>query len=163
MSDNCPKCGCQSERCRAAEIARLKEELLNEKIEVMSESRGVVVKDGVVCGTRRQGDNMSDELRAASEHMLPKRCEGCHGKAVIRVLVTNGALDLCQQCLDDFNRKNPELAILKAEITRLKAENVNLEKALYSYLLDCECPEICLCDNCKRAKAAIAEAKERAS
>ena len=26
MSDNCPKCGCQSERCRAAEIARLKAE-----------------------------------------------------------------------------------------------------------------------------------------
>ncbi len=54
--------------------------------------------------------------------MSEKKCEGCGtigGAEYIKVRTTNGALTLCRQCLDDINRKNPEVAALKAEIERL--------------------------------------------
>ena len=61
----------------------------------------------------------------------PKICDGCGvlGPS-IRVYVTNGALTLCEQCLGDVNRKNPELVTLKAEANRLAAENQRLKDDL---------------------------------
>ena len=39
------------------------------------------------------------------------KCEGCDmvGNPVVEVCLTNGALNLCKQCLNDFNAKNPQL------------------------------------------------------
>lgn len=48
-------------------------------------------------------------------------CEGCgvHGNVELtRINVTNGVLTLCRTCLDDVNRKNPELARLKLLLIR---------------------------------------------
>lgn len=54
-----------------------------------------------------------------------KKCEGCgifldSPDKYKHINLTNGALTLCLQCLDDFNRKNPELIALKEEIKKLR-------------------------------------------
>lgn len=51
------------------------------------------------------------------------KCEGCGsiGSAeYIKIHVTNGALTLCRQCLDDINRKNPEVAALRAMLAECR-------------------------------------------
>jgi hypothetical protein len=48
----------------------------------------------------------------------PMKCEGCGSAAVRRVHTTNGGLALCQQCLDDINRKNPELMRFNKALTK---------------------------------------------
>lgn len=51
------------------------------------------------------------------------KCEACGVPEASRhVNTTNGGLFLCQQCLDDINRKNPEVAELKAERERMLKE-----------------------------------------
>lgn len=63
---------------------------------------------------------MSDEIAAEVPCVFGERCEGCHtwGKVeIIKIHVTNGVLALCRQCLDDVNRKNPELIELKKQIS----------------------------------------------
>lgn len=44
------------------------------------------------------------------------KCEACGftgaGFSPIRVRTTNGGLDLCRQCLDDINRKNPAFEVM---------------------------------------------------
>ncbi len=55
-----------------------------------------------------------------SKAKIKDRCEGCwtFGPRVelIDIHVTNGLLTLCRQCLDDVNRKNPELVTLKSRL-----------------------------------------------
>jgi DNA-directed RNA polymerase subunit M/transcription elongation factor TFIIS len=52
-----------------------------------------------------------------------RKCEGCGTRGdnvtYIKVRVTNGSLMLCQQCLDDVNRKNPELTALRERLAGL--------------------------------------------
>lgn len=76
-------------------------------------------------------------------------CEGCGmlGEKVeyMDVRVTNGVLHLCRQCLDDVNRKNPELKamrfackeamrILTAEAEAEWQESQFYEEAPYHFL-----------------------------
>lgn len=49
-----------------------------------------------------------------------RKCDGCGVAATRSVRVTNGVLFLCQQCLDDVNRKNPDLAKAKEEVALLR-------------------------------------------
>lgn len=74
------------------------------------------------------------------------KCEACgmiDGKERIKVRTTNGALVLCRQCLDDINRKNPELPALKAALqdaitntTRAQCRCVEMDGAGNSYVWD---------------------------
>lgn len=47
--------------------------------------------------------------------MSEPKCEGCGiwGVAFAKINVTNGVLTLCRTCLDDVNRKNPEVRALR--------------------------------------------------
>lgn len=60
----------------------------------------------------------------ADEQDDPKtrKCEACGtwGQHLMFVRTTNGALWLCRQCLDDINRKNPELTEAIKVITGLR-------------------------------------------
>lgn len=51
------------------------------------------------------------------------RCEGCgiYGTPKTKVYLTNGALRLCNQCLGDINRKNPDAKRYRAALLRLAA------------------------------------------
>ncbi len=66
------------------------------------------------------------------------RCEGCGalGENVkyIDVRVTNGVLHLCQQCLDDVNRKNPKLI----EAVELLAELTAPDPCQYDHNEKCQ-------------------------
>ena len=47
-------------------------------------------------------------------------CEGCGANSNRKkVLVTNGALILCDQCLADLDRKNPQVKLLKERLTAI--------------------------------------------
>lgn len=47
--------------------------------------------------------------------VMRKPCDGCGTYGVHKdIHTTNGALRLCVQCLDDINRKNPELCPRRA-------------------------------------------------
>jgi protein-arginine kinase activator protein McsA len=52
-------------------------------------------------------------------------CEACGVQGVnvqtTHIRTTNGSLYLCKLCLDDINRKNPEIAELKKRIAELEA------------------------------------------
>lgn len=53
------------------------------------------------------------------------KCEACGLQAIetyIQVRTTNGSLLLCQQCLGDLNRKNPELSDLRAALAASEQE-----------------------------------------
>jgi hypothetical protein len=72
-----------------------------------------------------------------------EKCEACGivgAREYIFVRVTNGVLNLCRQCLDEFNAKNPEL-------TRLRAENAKLREGLRPLLSDRRCG-CCKCVEC---------------
>lgn len=51
------------------------------------------------------------------------KCEACGQRGddfqVIYISTTNGGLFLCRQCLDDVNRKNPDLLRLRGIMIRL--------------------------------------------
>jgi hypothetical protein len=58
------------------------------------------------------------------------KCEGCgipYAHTHVKVILTNGALTLCRQCLDEFNGKSPLLIQAKAEIEQLRASNAALQ------------------------------------
>lgn len=50
----------------------------------------------------------------------PRACEVCGLISMtaeyIKVHTTNGSLRLCRQCLDDINRKNPEVGRLRSTL-----------------------------------------------
>ena len=52
------------------------------------------------------------------------QCEACglvsRSEDMAKIRTTNGMLRLCCQCLSDINRKNPEVARLRAENERLQ-------------------------------------------
>lgn len=56
-----------------------------------------------------------------------ERCEGCHIEGVSvnfrHIHLRNGVLTLCLECLECVNGKNPELAVLRAEVRRLREES----------------------------------------
>jgi ribosome-binding protein aMBF1 (putative translation factor) len=52
--------------------------------------------------------------------MSEAKCEGCGARDgnFKKINVTNGVLNLCRQCLDDVNRKNPELIEIRAALAK---------------------------------------------
>jgi hypothetical protein len=67
-----------------------------------------------------------------SRAALGRECEGCglHGAHLAHPFIhlTNGALTLCEQCLAEFNGKNPELAALRNDFARVTAERDKLQR-----------------------------------
>lgn len=64
--------------------------------------------------------------------MTEPKCEACGdigGDKYTHVHTTNGGLELCKQCLDDINRKNPELLALKKDFDRVSRENSQLRRS----------------------------------
>lgn len=49
---------------------------------------------------------------------MSNKCEACGslGGEYVRVRTTNGGLNLCRQCLDEINAKNPELKEVRASL-----------------------------------------------
>lgn len=52
------------------------------------------------------------------------KCEGCGSRVLsMRIInTTNGSLRLCTTCLDDVNRKNPDLIAANAQIADLSRQ-----------------------------------------
>jgi hypothetical protein len=71
-------------------------------------------------------------LREAERQRHGQKCEACglHGPGakLVSIHVTNGVFCVCPLCLEQVNRKNPELASLRAEVERLRADLAKCEE-----------------------------------
>lgn len=67
----------------------------------------------------------NEALRKELAALRERKCEGCGLRGdgeYIKIHVTNGVLTLCRQCLDDVNRKNPELPAIRQCAEKAEAE-----------------------------------------